>query len=304
MHRCLQLAALGKGFVAPNPMVGAVIVHNGKIIGEGFHRAYGQAHAEVNAINAVASPDLLKASTLYVNLEPCSHYGKTPPCAELIIQKQIPRVVIGQKDPFSEVSGRGIKMLQESGVEVVVGVLESDCEALNKRFLTVQRLHRPYVILKWAESADGFLDRLRQPGDGNRAVRFSTDFTQLLVHKLRAEESAIMVGARTEILDSPSLNVRFWSGKNPIKLKPESNQSLISQLEKWSVQGIQSLIVEGGAQLLQSFIDENLWDEIRQEISPIILGKGVKSPLFLGKLASVQKCKNNSVLIHENKWNR
>jgi diaminohydroxyphosphoribosylaminopyrimidine deaminase/5-amino-6-(5-phosphoribosylamino)uracil reductase len=300
MQRCLQLAKYGQGWVAPNPMVGAVIVCKGKIIGEGFHRKLGEAHAEVNAINAVRNLEYLKISTLYVNLEPCSHYGKTPPCAELIIKKQIPRVVIGQFDPFPEVSGRGIKMLKEVGIEVTTGILAKDCEYLNRRFITFHQKHRPYIVLKWAQSTDGFIDRFRESGDGRLPVRFSNDFTQIRVHKMRAEEMAIMVGARTEKLDKPQLNVRFWQGNHPQIIKPVSGKSLTLQANEWYKQGIQSLIVEGGAKLLQSFITENLWDEAQVEINSIHLSEGVKVPTFNGALNNVQKCKKSLVLLVKN----
>lgn len=184
MRRCLQLAHKGLGYVAPNPMVGAVVVHGGKIIGEGYHRQFGEAHAEVNAIRAVRDEHLLREATLYVNLEPCAHHGKTPPCAELIIARHIPKVVVGQIDPFAKVAGKGIEMLKKAGVDVTTGVLKAECETLNRRFLTFITKQRPYIILKWAQSADGFVDRVRTPGDGQKAVRFSSDFTQQLVHKM------------------------------------------------------------------------------------------------------------------------
>ncbi|MDR2086854.1 MAG: bifunctional diaminohydroxyphosphoribosylaminopyrimidine deaminase/5-amino-6-(5-phosphoribosylamino)uracil reductase RibD [Dysgonamonadaceae bacterium] len=300
MRRCLQLAEYGRGWVAPNPMVGAVIVYQGKIAGEAFHRKYGEAHAEVNVIGAVRNTEYLQAATLYVNLEPCSHYGKTPPCAELIIRKQIPRVVIGQSDPFPEVSGKGIKMLKDAGIEVITGVLEKECEHLNRRFITFHQKRRPYIILKWAQSADGFIDRFREPGDGRLPVRFSDDFSQIRIHKMRAEEAAIMVGSRTEQLDKPQLNVRFWQGNHPRIIKPVSHKSLALQMNELYEQGIQSLIVEGGAKLLQSFIEERLWDEAQVEITPLRLNEGVKVPAFPGTLENVQKCKKSSVLFFEN----
>ena len=209
MRRCMELAAHGKGRVAPNPMVGAVIVHQDKIIGEGFHQLYGGTHAEVNAINSVNDPSILRNSTLYVNLEPCSHHGKTPPCAERIIKERIPQVVIGHPDPFPEVSGKGIQMLKDAGIEVISDFLKPECELLNKRFLTFHCKRRPYIFLKWAQSGDGFLDYYRTVGDGKQAVRFSNSFTQRAVHKMRAEEASVMVGANTALLDNPSLNVRL-----------------------------------------------------------------------------------------------
>jgi riboflavin biosynthesis protein RibD len=281
MHRCLQLAGYGRGFVSPNPLVGSVIIHDDKIIGEGFHRACGQAHAEVNAIASVKDKEFLKDATLYVNLEPCSHHGKTPPCADLIIRMGIPRVVVGMQDPFPEVAGRGIGRLREHGVEVAVGVLKEECEWLNRRFIIFHREHRPYVILKWAQSADGFMDIIRREGDGQQPVVFSNDFAQIAVHKLRAEEDAIMVGTNTERLDKPRLNVRYWDGKDPLKLIADSSKTLKEQLHELYRQNIQSLIVEGGAKLLASFIKENLWDEARIETAEhILLGEGVKAPVI------------------------
>jgi diaminohydroxyphosphoribosylaminopyrimidine deaminase/5-amino-6-(5-phosphoribosylamino)uracil reductase len=300
MFRCLQLAEYGKAWVAPNPMVGAVIVCDGKIIGEGFHHQYGGLHAEVHAVNAVKNPELFRESTLYVNLEPCSHYGKTPPCSDLIIRQQIPRVVIGTIDPFPEVAGKGIKCLQEAGIKVISGVLEKECKFLNRRFITFHENRRPYIILKWAQSSDGFLDRFRQVGDGQSPVRFSDDFIQTTVHKMRAEETAIMVGSRTERLDQPQLNVRFWHGKNPHIIKPISSKSLQEQLQELYGQKILSLLVEGGACLLQSFIDEHLWDEAQVEIHPMKLQEGVKIPKLSGTLENVQKCKNSLILFFRN----
>ena len=217
MARCIELAKGGRGNVSPNPMVGAVVVHKGRIIGEGFHRKCGEAHAEVNAIASVKDESLLKDSTIYVSLEPCSHYGKTPPCAELIIRKGIPRVVVGCLDPFPEVSGRGVRMLREAGVEVVTGVMEEEARALNKAFMTLQTKGRPYIILKWAQSEDGFIDRLRTDVSEPVTVLSSPE-TSRLVHKLRSEVAAIMVGTRTALLDNPSLNVRHWSGNSPVRV--------------------------------------------------------------------------------------
>ncbi|MDL2222731.1 bifunctional diaminohydroxyphosphoribosylaminopyrimidine deaminase/5-amino-6-(5-phosphoribosylamino)uracil reductase RibD [Bacteroidales bacterium OttesenSCG-928-M11] len=297
MLRCLQLAAKGRGRVAPNPMVGSVIVWNDSIIGEGYHRTYGESHAEVNAIASVKDVDLLKDSTLYVNLEPCSHYGKTPPCADLIINKGIPRVVIGIQDPFPKVAGGGIKRLIDAGIEVVVGVLEDACRELNKRFLVFHANHRPYIILKWAQSSDGFIDKLREVGDKQTPVKFSDDFTQILVHKLRAEENAIIVGKNTERLDSPLLTTRYWDGKNPVKIELDNNKTLSELMGEMYDLGWQSLIVEGGSRLLSSFIKEGLWDEARIEIADFLLKDGVKAPAINGIIEDVQKYKN-SVLLH------
>ncbi|MDR0864728.1 MAG: bifunctional diaminohydroxyphosphoribosylaminopyrimidine deaminase/5-amino-6-(5-phosphoribosylamino)uracil reductase RibD [Candidatus Symbiothrix sp.] len=300
MRRCLELAKKGIGSVAPNPMVGAVIVHKGKIIGEGYHRKWGEAHAEVNAIHSVRKPELLKDSTLYVNLEPCAHYGKTPPCVELIIEKQIPRVVIGQTDPFPQVAGKGIERLRNAGIEVVMDVLKEECEELNKRFLTFVNKKRPYIILKWAQSSDGYIDKIREINDGQKPVVFSNDFTRTLVHKMRAEETAIMVGSRTQELDKPLLNVRYWHGNDPVKIKADSRKTLPELMRELHAQGIQSLIVEGGASLLQSFLKENLWDEAQIEVSAMELKEGVKAPVISGRLKSVQKCEKTLILLFKN----
>ena len=316
MARCIELARHGLGHVAPNPMVGAVIVHNGAIVGEGFHRRCGEAHAEVNAIASVKDETVLRDSTIYVSLEPCSHYGKTPPCAELIIKKGIPRVVVGCLDPFPEVSGRGVRMLREAGIEVVTGVLEKECQELNKAFMTFQTQKRPYVTLKWAESADQYMDIKRDSVDISPVV-FSNAETSVRVHKLRAESTAILVGTSTALLDNPSLNVRHWAGQSPIRLvidrigKIPSNYHLfdksvstivftasrkekkdnieyvplnfdipiVPQILQWMFeQKLNSLMVEGGANLLQQFIDSELWDEAFVEQSPKVIHEGIKSP--------------------------
>ena len=269
MARCIQLAQGGKGHTSPNPMVGAVVVHEGRIIGEGYHRRCGEAHAEVNAIASVREQErpLLKEATIYVSLEPCSHYGKTPPCAELILKTGIPRVVVGCLDPFPAVSGRGVRMLQEAGVEVITGVLEAECKALNRAFMRMQTAHRPYVILKWAQSADGFLDRVRTSADEPPVVLSSAE-TMRKVHQLRTEVKAIMVGTRTALLDNPSLTVRHWQGTSHLRI------ALARSLKR----KIDSLLVEGGTRLLQTFIAEGLWDEARVETAPLCLGEGVPAP--------------------------
>ena len=217
MFRCLELAAHGRGNVAPNPMVGAVIVSDGRIIGEGYHRCFGEAHAEVNAITSVKDEAMLRRSTLYVNLEPCSHYGKTPPCVELIIRKKIPRVVVACPDPYPEVSGRGIKILQDAGVEVITGVMEQEADYLNRFFMTAHRFRRPYIIMKWAQSEDGFIDCERKDVS-EKPILFSTPLTRIMVHQIRSEVQAIMVGTNTAVMDNPSLTVRHWSGKSPIRV--------------------------------------------------------------------------------------
>ena len=227
MLRCIQLAQNGLCNVAPNPMVGAVIVCDGKIIGEGYHAHYGEAHAEVNAIRSVKEASLLRHSTIYVSLEPCSHYGKTPPCADLIIEKQIPRIVIGCQDPFSRVAGRGIQKLKDAGREVTVGVLEAECRQLIRRFITFHTLRRPYITLKWAESSDRFIDISRTDG---KPVILSSPLTSMLVHKKRAEHSAILVGTHTAKLDNPSLNVRHWCGRSPVRIVLDRKQTLSPEL--------------------------------------------------------------------------
>jgi len=279
MRRCIELAKNGLCNVSPNPMVGAVIVCDGRIIGEGYHIRCGEAHAEVNAIRSVKDESLLKRSTIYVSLEPCSHYGKTPPCADLIIEKQIPRIVIGCQDPFSEVAGRGIQKLRDAGREVTVGILEEECQSLIRRFITFNTLHRPYITLKWAESADRFIDIERTSG---MPLILSSPLTSMLVHKKRAEADAIMVGRRTALLDNPSLTVRNWYGHNPIRVVLDRTLSLHNPLkqimEALYQRKIQSLLVEGGRQLLQSFIDNELWDEAYIEKCPSRLHSGVKAP--------------------------
>lgn len=316
MRRCLQLATLGRGHVSPNPMVGAVIVHNGKIIGEGYHRKCGEAHAEVNAIRSVKNDELLKESTIYVSLEPCSHYGKTPPCSKLIIEKKIPRVVIGCLDPFPKVAGRGIRMLKKAGIEVITGVLEQESMRINARFMVAQILHRPYILLKWAQSTDGFIDKVRSSRESPAEI--SDAVTSVLVHQLRAEYDAILVGSNTALFDNPSLTVRRWEGKNPLRLVIDRQLELPGDLKLFTDgcptlvftekqhepageveyitldfsesiipvllqelhrRQIGSLMVEGGAMLLQSFIDSGYWDEIRIETAPIELKTGVQAPL-------------------------
>ena len=315
--RCIQLAKNGLCNAAPNPMVGAVIVHNDTIIGEGYHIRCGEAHAEVNAVRSVKDKSLLKESTIYVSLEPCSHHGKTPPCADLIINKGIPRVVVGCQDPFSLVAGRGIAKLREAGIEVKVGVLEEECRQLIRRFVTFNTLRRPFITLKWAESADGFIDLHRTEG---HPYIFSSPLSSMLVHKRRAEHSAILVGRRTALLDNPSLTTRNWYGKNPVRMVIDKDLTLPKHLalfdgsvrtlvftqredtsnrpnvehirldfkidilpqimEVLYKEKLQSLLVEGGSILLQSFIDAGCWDEAYIEQSDAHLKDGVKAPSF------------------------
>ncbi len=294
MRRCLQLARLGWQDAPPNPMVGAVLVCNGRIIGEGYHRRCGEAHAEVNAINSVRQQKLISHSTIYVSLEPCAHYGKTPPCAQLIIDRKIQRVVVGCRDPFARVDGRGIAMLREAGINVTVGILEQECLWLNRHFITFHTLGRPYITLKWAQSKDGFIDRKRQSPD-EPPVIFSTPTTRALVHRLRARNEAIAVGSRTWELDHPSLTVRYWHGRNPLRCiinHDNPPESLVKELAK---KGIQTLMVEGGSQTLQSFINAGLWDEARVETAPFILGDGEKAPKIEGKEGEKLLIDGNSV---------
>lgn len=273
MRRCLQLAQNGRLNAKPNPMVGAVIVANGRIIGEGYHVRCGQGHAEVNAFASVRPEDeaLLPESTMYVSLEPCSHYGKTPPCADLIIKKGVKRVVVGCIDEFAEVQGRGIKKLRDAGIEVTVGVLEEECKALNRRFFTFHRLSRPYIILKWAQTANGFID------DEGKALAISSPFTQMLSHKLRAEEDAILVGRVTDEREHPQLTVREWVGPNPNRLVVDNQHPL--NLEALHAHNVQSLIVEGGRKTLESFLVQGLWDEIRVETNlGLTVSGGTRAP--------------------------
>lgn len=274
MRRCIQLAKNGRQNAKPNPMVGAVIVSaDGRIIGEGYHVRCGEGHAEVNAFADVSPEDepLLREATLYVSLEPCSHYGKTPPCADLIIKKGVRRVVVGSIDPFAEVQGRGIRKLREAGIEVEVGVLEDACKALNRRFFTFHREQRPYIILKWAQTANGFIDDHFQP------VQISSDFTKMLSHKLRAEEDAILVGRVTEERDHPQLTVREWVGENPKRLVVDHTHPL--NIESLHAHHIQSLIVEGGAKTLASFLEQGLWDELRVETNlRLTVSDGTRAP--------------------------
>jgi len=320
MQRCIELASKAMGCASPNPMVGSVIVYNNKIIGEGYHEKYGSHHAEVNAINSVKDKSLLSKSTLYVNLEPCAHFGKTPPCSDLIIQNKIPEVVIGCVDTFSEVSGKGIERMRSVGIDVKVGVLENESRELNKRFFTFHEKKRPYIILKWAESKDGFI----APKNQTKPFWMTSSESKKLAHKWRAEEDAILVGRITAEKDNPSLTVREVEGSNPIRiiidkdlklsadfnlfnndaktivfnqLKSEENNSnnyikinfhnltknILQELHK---QNIQSIIIEGGTKTLQSFIDKNLWDEARIFTTKKTLTEGVKPPTIEGEIIS------------------
>lgn len=276
IQRCLQLAVNGRQNAKPNPMVGAVIVNaSGRIIGEGYHVRCGEGHAEVNAFASVRPEDerFLPESTIYVSLEPCSHYGRTPPCCDLIIRKGVRRVVCGCIDPFAKVHGRGVKKIRAAGIDVTVNVLEKECRHLNKRFMTFNTLHRPYVILKWAQSVNGFMD------DHFKPVQLSSDFTRMLVHQLRAENDAILVGRITDEREHPQLNVREWSGTDPERIvlrHPDTPQRILDRLFE---EHKQSLIVEGGAVTLNSFLSAGLWDEIRVETAlDQVISEGTHAP--------------------------
>lgn len=320
IKRCIELAQNGFGTTYPNPMVGSVIVYEGKIIGEGWHKKAGEPHAEVNAVQSVKDKSLLKKATIYVSLEPCSHFGKTPPCCDLIIANKIPNVVVGTVDPNEKVAGRGIKRLIENGINVTVGVLEDECNELNKRFFTFHQKKRPYIILKWAESQDGFLAPEKAIDQERKPIWITNQYSRQLVHKWRSEEQAILVGTQTVIDDNPKLNTRDWSGNNPVRVvldqnnriskdsfvfddtvktivftksennlstentifeKIDFNEKMVSQiLDVLYQHQIQSIIIEGGRQTLQSFIDSDLWDEARIFIGTTIFGKGVKAPII------------------------
>lgn len=274
MERCLQLAKNGHQNAKPNPMVGAVLVFEGRIIGEGYHVRCGEGHAEVNCFASVKADDeqYVAKSTLYVSLEPCSHYGRTPPCADLIVRKGVRRVVVGCVDPFAKVRGRGIEKLRQAGIEVKVGIMEDECRELNKRFITYNTEQRPYIIIKWAQSANGFIDRDFKP------VMISTAFTQMLSHKLRAENDAILVGRTTAERDRPRLDVRHWSGRNPRRFVLSHETSIDEIIATCRDEQLQSLIVEGGRKTIESFIERGLWDEVRVETAPIVIGNGTLAP--------------------------
>lgn len=297
MHRCLNLAKLGLGRVQPNPMVGAVIVHHGKIIGEGYHHQYGEAHAEVNAINAVADKSVLQDATIYVTLEPCSHYGKTPPCADKLIEMKFPRIVVGATDPHDKVNGKGIKKLQDAGIEVITGVLKNECEAINKRFFTYHRLHRPYIILKWAQTEDGFMDINREKNPTG-TYWITNEASRILVHKWRSEEQAILIGYNTYRNDRPSLTTRYYPGNSPKRYLMAKDIENLTEIEGFTLvkndlksfcqqlftDKIQSLIVEGGRKTLDLFIQHGLWDEARILTSSTTWGDGMPAPTLTGKI--------------------
>lgn len=326
IKRCLQIAKNGLGTTRPNPMVGAIIVHNDSIIGEGFTSAYGGPHAEVNAVNCVKNKSLLKDSTIYVLLEPCSHFGKTPPCSDLIIKHNIPNVVIGCIDDNPEVAGKGIAKLKAHGCNVIVGVLEAECKAHLKRFFAYHNKKRPYIILKWAETEDGFI--APETKDEQKPVWITNTYSRQLAHKWRAEEQAILVGTNTVIEDNPSLTVRDYTGENPIRIvidksnnlnesykifdasaqtirltntELDFNQTLVSQICGVLHQhNINSVIIEGGAKTLQTFIDESLWDEARIFIGKTEFKSGTKAPNLNGRLISEKLIKEDLLKIYEN----
>jgi diaminohydroxyphosphoribosylaminopyrimidine deaminase/5-amino-6-(5-phosphoribosylamino)uracil reductase len=338
MRRCLKLAKNGLGTTYPNPMVGSVIVCEGKIIGEGWHKKSGEPHAEVNAVNSVKNKSLLKKSTIYVSLEPCSHFGKTPPCCDLIIENKIPNVVVGTVDSNIKVAGNGIKKLIEAGAKVTVGVLETECKELNKRFFTFHEKKRPYVILKWAETQDGFMAPLTK--NEQKPVWISNKYSRQLVHKWRSEEEAILVGTQTVIDDNPKLNVRDWTGKNPIRIVLDQNNRIPKDSHIYDNQvktiifsditkaineenttfeiidfkqilakqilnvlynhQIQSVIIEGGSRTLQTFIDENLWDEARVFIGNNNFETGIKAPILALKNIEKHAVGNDIFLISRN----
>jgi diaminohydroxyphosphoribosylaminopyrimidine deaminase/5-amino-6-(5-phosphoribosylamino)uracil reductase len=339
MMRCIELAKKGLGTTYPNPLVGCVIVHNNRIIGEGWHRMSGEPHAEVNAINSVQDQSLLENARLYVNLEPCCHFGKTPPCSHLIIEKEIKSVIVGSLDPNPLVSGKGISYLENSGCEVSYGVLEDACNRLNERFFTFHQKKRPYIILKWAQSKDGFIAPHRNKRNEKEPFWISNEHSRQLVHKWRAEEQAILAGTQTVIDDDPSLTTREWKGPSPIRIvidktlkipddsnvldgsvktivlteskKEDRNQVFYRtiDLNENSTQnicealfdlGIQSLIVEGGAVTLNQFIDISIWDEARVFISEKMLNDGVSAPILKVKARKETVVKSDKLVVYRN----
>lgn len=337
IKRCIELARNGFGTTYPNPMVGSVIVYEDTIIGEGWHKKAGEPHAEVNAVRSVKDKSLLKKATIYVSLEPCSHFGKTPPCCDLIIANEIPNVVVGTVDPNEKVAGRGIKKLIEAGANVVVGILEDECNELNKRFFTFHQKKRPYIILKWAESLDGFLAPEKEIDQERKPVWITNQYSRQLVHKWRSEEQAILAGTQTVIDDNPKLNVRDWSGNNPVRVILDQNnriskdsfvfdesvktivftksENMIStentifekiDFDKNIIENIlavlyqhqiQSIIIEGGRQTLESFINENIWDEARIFVGKNTFKKGAKAP-ELQKQNAIKTYIQNDELIY------
>ena len=338
IKRCIELAKNGLGTTYPNPLVGSVIVYDGKIIGEGWHKKAGEPHAEVNAVNAVKDKSLLQKATIYVSLEPCSHFGKTPPCCDLIIQNKIPNVVIGTVDPNEKVAGNGIKKLIEAGIQVTVGILEDECNELNKRFFTFHQKKRPYIILKWAQTQEGFIAPKEK--SENKPVWITNTYSRQLVHKWRTEEQAILVGTQTVMDDNPKLDARDWNGQNPIRIiidqnnripknshvldnqvktiilcKSPSNidkencifevidfeQNIVHQIINVLFRHqIQSVIIEGGRQTLQTFIDENIWDEARIFVGQISFSSGTKAPALEKKQIEKHSIGTDELIIYKN----
>lgn len=341
MYRALFLASKGLAAAMPNPSVGAVIVHKDTIIGEGSTSAFGGSHAEVNAINSVINKDLLKESSIYVTLEPCSHFGKTPPCADLIVQMQIANVIIGCVDPYKEVAGKGIEKLKKAGINVIIGVLEKECIDSNNRFFTFIQKKRPYIILKWAESTDGFMAPIEK--DEQKPVWLSNSYSRQLTHKWRSEEMGILVGTKTVLDDNPSLTTRDFTGKNPVRIYLDANHKIdasfaITNSESKTIclcadfplnpidkiiykkidftdlpaevskifveENIQSVIIEGGTKTLQQFIDSELWDEARIFKSEIALGIGTNGPVLKNEMQiSTQQIQNNVLNCYKNTKN-
>ena len=336
MARCIKIAKNGLGSTYPNPFVGSIIVHNNKIIAEGYTSEYGGPHAEVNAISQIKDDSILKESTLYVTLEPCSHYGKTPPCCDLVIAKEFKRVVIGTLDPFAEVNGQGYLRLLENGIDVTLGVLEDECKELNRRFITFHQEKRPYIILKWAQTQDGYM------GHDDVQKWITNRYSRQLVHEWRTEEQAILVGKKTALVDNPQLNTRFWEGKNPLRIsidkflaiprnfhlydqsiptvifnaienREDENLKLVKIdfetniippiLDYLYQNNYQTLIVEGGSDTIQKFIDMNLWDEARVLSSNAFWNEGILAPIVRGNRISQQKIINDHVTVIRNKKN-
>jgi diaminohydroxyphosphoribosylaminopyrimidine deaminase/5-amino-6-(5-phosphoribosylamino)uracil reductase len=340
IRRCIELAKNGFGTTYPNPMVGSILVYEDKIIGEGWHKKAGEPHAEVNAIRSVKDKSLLKKATIYVSLEPCSHFGKTPPCCDLIIEHKIPNVVVGTVDPNEKVAGKGIKKIIESGSNVIVGVLENECYELNKRFFTFHNKKRPYIILKWAETQDGFLAPEKKTNQERHPVWITNPYSRQLVHKWRSEEQAILVGTQTVIDDNPKLNIRDWSGKSPARIVLDQNnriptdsfifdnsiktivftksktslstenttfevinfkQNIIPQiLDVLHQNQIQSVIIEGGSQTLQTFIEQNIWDEARIFKGKNIFNRGIKAPVIAQKNTTKTYIQNDELIYIRN----
>ena len=326
IKRCIQLAKNGLGTTYPNPLVGSVIVYNDQIIGEGWHKKAGEPHAEVNAVNSVKDKSLLEKATIYVSLEPCSHFGKTPPCCDLIIRNKIPNIVIGTIDPFAKVAGNGIRKLIEAGRNVTIGILEEECNELNKRFFTFHQKKRPYIILKWAESTDGLIGPKEK--SEQKPVWITNEFSRQLVHKWRSEEQSILIGTQTAIDDNPSLNTRDWSGNNPVRIVidrtnripkenhifdnqaktiiisedslPFSKNTVVEIVDLLYREELHSVIIEGGRKVLQTFIDANMWDEARVFKGTAFLLDGTAAPILKAVSNNSQRLIKDELLIYRN----